>query len=128
MSEKPISPLRQRMIEDMSLGNFGEKTRNDYIRNVKTFTAFLVARPIQQCLRIATISQPATFTGKNLHEGNQIADAAVILTSRSKQFSVSTRSRYQSSRISSPLCGLTIIERLIAPGLLSVLFLPRVTH
>ena len=26
------------------------------------------------------------------------------------------------------LCGLKIIERLIAPGLLSVLFLPRVTH
>jgi hypothetical protein len=45
MSEKPISPLRQRMIEDMSLGNFGEKTRNDYIRNVKTFTAFLGRSP-----------------------------------------------------------------------------------
>jgi hypothetical protein len=56
------------------------------------------------------------------------ADAAVILTSRSKQFSVSAKSRYQSSRIGSPLCGLTIIERLIAPGLLSVLFLPRLTH
>jgi hypothetical protein len=40
MSEKPISPLRQRMIEDMSVRNFGEKTRNDYIRHVKTFTAF----------------------------------------------------------------------------------------
>jgi hypothetical protein len=30
MSEKPISPLRQRMIENMNLPNFGEKTRNDY--------------------------------------------------------------------------------------------------
>jgi integrase/recombinase XerD len=45
MSEKPISPLRQRMIEDISLSNFGEKTRNDYIRNVKTFTAFLGRSP-----------------------------------------------------------------------------------
>src|SRR5579863_13285 len=26
MSEKPISPLRQRMIEDMTVGNFAEKT------------------------------------------------------------------------------------------------------
>jgi hypothetical protein len=34
MSEKPISPLRQRMIEDMTVRNFGEKTRNDYIRHV----------------------------------------------------------------------------------------------
>src|SRR5213592_4927083 len=44
MSEKPISPLRQRMIEDMSVRNFGEKTRNDYIRHVRTFTAF-IGRP-----------------------------------------------------------------------------------
>jgi hypothetical protein len=41
MSEKPISPLRQRMIEDMTVRNFVEKTRNDYIRQVKTFTSFL---------------------------------------------------------------------------------------
>src|SRR6266550_1514315 len=45
MSEKPISPLRQRMIEDMSVRNFGEKTRNDYIRHVRTFTAFLGRSP-----------------------------------------------------------------------------------
>ena len=45
MSEKPISPLRQRMIEDMSVRNFVEKTRNDYIRHVRTFTAFLGRSP-----------------------------------------------------------------------------------
>ena len=45
MSEKPISPLRRRMIEDMSVRNFVEKTRNDYIRRVKTFTAFLGRSP-----------------------------------------------------------------------------------
>ena len=45
MSEKAISPLRQRMIEDMSVRNFVEKTRNDYIRHVKTFTAFLGRSP-----------------------------------------------------------------------------------
>ena len=45
MSEEPISPLRQRMIEDMSLRNFGEKTRHDYIRHVRTFTAFLGRSP-----------------------------------------------------------------------------------
>ena len=41
MSEKPISPLRQRMIEGRERAQFGRKTRNDYIRHVKTFTAFL---------------------------------------------------------------------------------------
>ncbi|MGC1766295.1 MAG: tyrosine-type recombinase/integrase [Pseudolabrys sp.] len=45
MSEKPISLLRQRMIEDMSVRNFVEKTRNDYIRHVRTFTAFLGRSP-----------------------------------------------------------------------------------
>jgi integrase/recombinase XerD len=45
MSEKPISPLRRRMIEDMSVRNFVEKTRNDYIRHVRTFTAFLGRSP-----------------------------------------------------------------------------------
>src|SRR5215471_5037414 len=47
MSEKPISPLRQRMIVDMTVRNFVEKTRNDYIRQVKTFTAFLGRSPDQ---------------------------------------------------------------------------------
>src|SRR6202171_5955700 len=45
MSEKPISPLRRRMIEDMTVRNFVEKTHNDYIRHVRTFTAFLGRAP-----------------------------------------------------------------------------------
>jgi hypothetical protein len=39
MSETPISPLRRRMIEDITVRNFVEKTRSDYIRHVRTFTA-----------------------------------------------------------------------------------------
>jgi integrase/recombinase XerD len=45
MSERPISPPRRRMIEDMTVRNFVEKTRNDYIRHVRTFTAFLGRSP-----------------------------------------------------------------------------------
>jgi len=45
MSEKPISPLRRRMIEDMTVRNFVDKTRYDYIRHVRTFTAFLGRSP-----------------------------------------------------------------------------------
>src|SRR5260370_11219232 len=45
MSDKPISPLRRRMIEDMTVRNFVEKTRNDYIRHVRTFTAFFGRAP-----------------------------------------------------------------------------------
>lgn len=45
MSEKPLSPLRRRMIEDMTVRGFGEKTQSDYIRHVKNFTIFLGRPP-----------------------------------------------------------------------------------
>jgi hypothetical protein len=45
MSEKLITPLRRGMIEDMTVRNFVEKTHNDYIRHVRTFTAFLGRAP-----------------------------------------------------------------------------------
>jgi site-specific recombinase XerD len=45
MSEKPISPLRQRMIEDMTVRNFTEKTRNDYVHHVSALAAFLKRSP-----------------------------------------------------------------------------------
>ena len=45
MSDETISPLRRRMIEDMTVRNFVEKTRHDYIRHVKTFTDFLGRSP-----------------------------------------------------------------------------------
>jgi len=41
MSEKPISPLRQRMIDDMTARRFKEKVQKDYVRHVRDFTVFL---------------------------------------------------------------------------------------
>ena len=35
MTETAISPLRQRMIDDMTVRHFVEKTRTDYIRQVR---------------------------------------------------------------------------------------------
>jgi integrase/recombinase XerD len=45
MSHDAISPLRRRMIEDMAIRQFGEKTRRAYIRQVRAFTAFLGRSP-----------------------------------------------------------------------------------
>ena len=45
MSKKPISPLRQRMIDDMTARRFGERTQRDYVRHVRTFAAFLGRSP-----------------------------------------------------------------------------------
>jgi integrase/recombinase XerD len=45
MTDECISPLRQRMLDDMSVRHFGEKTRKDYIRAVKNLTLFLQRSP-----------------------------------------------------------------------------------
>jgi integrase/recombinase XerD len=45
MTETAISPLRRRMIEDMTVRNFLEKTQTDYIRHVKNLTAFIGRSP-----------------------------------------------------------------------------------
>jgi Putative transposase len=37
MTEQVISPLRRRMIEDMTIRKFGQKTQHDYVRRVKEF-------------------------------------------------------------------------------------------
>ena len=41
---QPISPLRRRMIEDMTVRRIGEKTQSDYIRHVKNFTSSAARR------------------------------------------------------------------------------------
>jgi integrase/recombinase XerD len=45
MPDKPISPLRQRMIEDMTARRFKEKVQKDSVRHVRTFAAFLGRSP-----------------------------------------------------------------------------------
>ena len=45
MTDKPISPLRQRMINDMTVRNFVPDTQREYIRAVKNFTIFLERSP-----------------------------------------------------------------------------------
>ena len=47
MTPQPISPLRQRMIEDMTIRQFGHSTQNNYVRVVRDFTAFLRRPPDQ---------------------------------------------------------------------------------
>jgi integrase/recombinase XerD len=45
MSEKPISPLRQRMLEDMNMRRFVPDTQREYIRAVKKLASFLGRSP-----------------------------------------------------------------------------------
>ena len=45
MSKKPVSPLRQRLIDDMTARRYGEDTKMDYVRNVRRFAASLGRSP-----------------------------------------------------------------------------------
>ena len=45
MTDRPISPLRQRMLNDMSVRNFVPDTQREYIRAVKNLTIFLGRSP-----------------------------------------------------------------------------------
>jgi site-specific recombinase XerD len=45
MNDKPISDVRRRMIADMTVRSFGEKTQHDYIRHIETFARFLGRSP-----------------------------------------------------------------------------------
>lgn len=44
-STKPISPLRQRMLDDMTMRKLSTKTQTQYIRAVANFTRFLARSP-----------------------------------------------------------------------------------
>ncbi len=45
MSDKPISDLRRRMMADMTVRSFGDKTQHDYIRHIEVFAKFLGRSP-----------------------------------------------------------------------------------
>lgn len=45
MSDQPISDLRRRMLSDMAVRQFSDKTQYDYIRHVEALTRFLGRAP-----------------------------------------------------------------------------------
>ena len=64
MTERSISPLRQRMIEDMTVRGFTARTQRGYIAAMKRFTAFLGRRPDQ-----ATVEDLRRFQVQMRSEG-----------------------------------------------------------
>jgi hypothetical protein len=45
MTDEALSPLRRRMIEDMTIRKFTPKTQHDYVQGIKNFAAFLGRSP-----------------------------------------------------------------------------------
>ena len=63
------------MIEDMNVRKFGEKTQNDYIRHVKSFSTFLGWSPAKasrgtyaaiRCIKAVPVSNRAPSTARSL--------------------------------------------------------------
>jgi len=44
-SDTPVTPLRQRMLDDMAMRALRSRTQHDYVRHVRTFAAFLGRSP-----------------------------------------------------------------------------------
>jgi site-specific recombinase XerD len=63
MTDKATSPLRQRMIEDMTIRKFGVKTQHDYVRDVRNFAAFLGRSP--------DLAEPEDLRRYQLHLASQ---------------------------------------------------------
>ena len=45
MTDQAMSPLRRRMIEDMTIRKLAPKTQHDYLQKVKNFAAYLGRSP-----------------------------------------------------------------------------------
>ena len=56
MTEECITPLRWRMIEDMSVRHFASKTQHDYIRAVMKLTRSSDDRQTRRPMRISVVS------------------------------------------------------------------------
>ncbi len=86
-SNKPISPLRQRMIEDMTMRKLNSKTQKDYIRVVARFAKYLKRSP-----HTATVEDLRQY---QLYLGNQGVSSGSINMSISglKFFFVTTLDR-----------------------------------
>jgi len=79
ISAEAISPLRRRMIEDMSVRKFGEKTRNDYIRHVEAFAATIPPCDICFVAKVAFNPRPHVDPNRGCHRFAGIANAIWIV-------------------------------------------------
>lgn len=43
--DRPVTLLRQRMLDDMAMRRMGARTQHDYVRHVRAFAAFLARSP-----------------------------------------------------------------------------------
>ena len=57
-----VSPLRQRLIDEMDIRRFGFETQRNYIRDVGRFATFLGARPTRRRRKMCAASRSSKVT------------------------------------------------------------------
>ncbi len=70
LSDRRVSPLRARMVEDMTVRGFAEKTRQDYVRHVQAFAAFIGRSP--------ATATPEDIRGFQLHQRKRCFQATAL--------------------------------------------------
>ena len=58
MTDEAMSPLRRRMIEDMTFSKLAPKTHHDYVQRVKNFATFLGGRSQSAGRPICSLESP----------------------------------------------------------------------
>ena len=78
MSLGTVRPLRQRMIEDMTIRQLGEKTQHDYVRVARDFAAFLGRSP--------DLAEPEDLRRYQLHLASYGASQIKTMTLPAEEF------------------------------------------
>ena len=80
MTDKAISPLRRRMIEDMTIRKLAPKTQASYIRAVRNFTIFLGRSPDQASAEdLRALSVASGLQRRRGSEPERDGDGAAVL-------------------------------------------------
>lgn len=78
MSPTPVTALRERLLEDMAVRHFGEKSAHDYLRHIDRFLAFLGRAP-----ETATVDDLRNY---QVHGGEKMRGALTRTTKKPMMF------------------------------------------
>src|SRR3982074_1366123 len=109
MTDEAISPLRRRMIEDMTIRKLASKTQRDYVQRVKDFAAFLGRSPdtarFEDVRRGTTCEWPASET---LHNSGHRGYSMISSARRSNDSGIVKQSALAVVRLMTKSTGLSV--------------------
>ena len=108
MSDKPISDLRRRILQDMTNRNFGAKTQHDYIRHIEMMGAVLWSAAERARQEVLLVN-----SGQHLSRGaleRPVGDSWKPRWGASRQLARLCRGRHHRRQTSTHLQGATLTD------------------